>query len=57
MVTASTISNFHSYLCEISDQAEGYIGKGIMDISTYNIDPIGTVSGVTVCAVKAHHMG
>lgn len=46
-----------AYLGQVSHQVQGYLGEGIVEIATDNVDPIGAVAGIAVRAVQAHHVG
>ncbi len=46
-----------AYLSQVSDQVQGYLSKGIVEIATDHVDPVGAVAGIAVCAVQAHHVG
>lgn len=51
-------SDFYlAYLSQVSHQVQGYLGKGIVEIATDHVDPVGAVARVAVGAVQAHHVG
>ena len=46
-----------AYLSQVSNQVQGSLSKGVMEVTTDHINPIGAVTGIAVCAVQAHHVG
>lgn len=46
-----------TYLSQVGDQVQGSLSKGIVEVTTYYVDPVGAVAGVAVRAVQAHHVG
>lgn len=57
-VMNSKKSELHlKYLSQVSDQVQGYLSKGIVEVATDHVDPVGAVAGIAVCAVQAHHVG
>ncbi len=45
------------HLSQVGDQVQGNLSKGIMEVATHHIDPVGAVTRVAVRAVQAHHVG
>lgn len=57
-VKNSNRSDLHlTYLSQVSDQVQGYLSKGIVEVATNHVDPVGAVAGIAVSAVQAHHVG
>lgn len=46
-----------AYLSQVSHQVQSYLSKGIVEIATDHVDPVGAVTGIAVRAVQAHHVG
>lgn len=45
------------YLSQVSDQIQGSLREGVVEVTADHVDPVGAVAGIAVRAVEAHHVG